>query len=450
MIATAKSAMRPAALMAGAAALTLALSSAPLRAEIDITAVTSPGGIEAWLVEEPSIPFVAIEISFEGGAVLDPEGAEGAVALMTSLLSEGAGALDAQEFAAAMEDLAGSVSFSSDRDSLRVSLRALSENRDDVVALARSALIEPRFDDNAIERERRRQLAALEREARDPMRIATRDFNARAFAGHPYARPENGTPESVEALTRADIEAAHRSALARDRLHIGAAGDISAEELGALLDALLGDLPVEGAALPDYASFAAEPGVTVIDHPGPQSMILFGHAGLQRDDPDFMAAFVMNDLFGSGRFGTRLMSELRQRRGLTYGVGSWLSSGAFGDAFMGRVSTDNSRAGEVVRLLREEWEWLAGGGVSAEQLESAQTFLTGAYPLRFDGNGAIARILASMQSQGFDIDYVNRRNDMVRDVTLEDIHRVAARLADPEALHFVIVGRPEGLEEAGF
>ena len=450
MIADARFAMRPLAMFVGAAALTLALSSAPLRAEIDITPVTSPGGIEAWLVEEPSIPFVAIELSFVGGSALDPEGAEGAVALMTSLLSEGAGALDAQGFAAAMEDLAGSMHFESSRDSLRVSLRALSENRDEVIALARSALIEPRFDENAIERERRRHLAVLERESREPMRIATRDFNARAFPGHPYARPANGTPESVEALTRADIEAAHRGALARDRLHIGAAGDISADELGALLDALLGDLPAEGAALPDYAQFAAGPGITVIDHPGPQSMILFGHAGMQRDDPDFMTAFVMNDLFGSGRFGTRLMSELRQRRGLTYGVGSWLSSGAFGDAFMGRVSTDNARAGEVVRLLREEWEWLADGGVSAEELESAQTYLTGAYPLRFDGNGAIARILASMQLQGFDIDYVNRRNDLVRDVTLEDIHRVAASLVDPEALHFVIVGRPEGLEEAGF
>lgn len=434
---------------AAAPALALLLAATPLRAEIDITPVTSPGGIEAWLVEEPSIPFVAIEIFFEGGAVLDPQGAEGAVALMTALLSEGAGELDAQGFAAATENLAAGISFDSGRDSLRLSIRALSENRDEVIALARSALREPRFDEHALQRERARQLAALERDARNPMRIATSEFDARAFAGHPYARPADGTAESVAALTRDDIETVHRAALARDRLHIGAAGDITAEELGALLDDLLGNLPAEGGALPDYAEFVAEPGITVIDHPGPQSLILFGHAGIHREDPDFIAAFVMNDLFGSGRFGTRLMRELRERRGLTYGAGSWLASNAFGDAFQGRVSTDNTRAGEVVALLRQEWAWLAGGGVSAEELESAQTYLTGAYPLRFEGNASIARILASMQLQGFDIDYVNRRNDLVRAVTLEDIHRVAARLADPEALHFIIVGRPEGLEEAG-
>ncbi|MCC5986817.1 MAG: insulinase family protein [Pararhodobacter sp.] len=434
---------------AAASVLVLLLAATPLRAEIDITPVTSPGGIEAWLVEEPSIPFVAIEISFEGGTVLDPQGAEGSVALMTALLSEGAGELDAQGFAAATESLAAGISFDSGRDSLRLSIRALSENRDEVIALARSALMEPRFDESALQRERARQLAALERDARNPMRIATSEFDARAFADHPYARPVDGTPESVAALTRDDIEAAHRTALARDRLHIGAAGDITTEELGALLDDLLGDLPAEGGTLPEYAEFAAEPGITVIDHPGPQSLILFGHAGIHREDPDFITAFVMNDLFGSGRFGTRLMRELRERRGLTYGAGSWLASNAFGDVFQGRVSTDNARAGEVVALLREEWAWLAGGGVSAEELESAQTYLTGAYPLRFEGNASIARILASMQLQGFDIDYVNRRNDLVRAVTLEDIHRVAARLADPEALHFVIVGRPEGLEEAG-
>lgn len=441
--------MKPLLARLGAAALALGVVAAPAHAEIDIIPVTSPGGIEAWLVKEPSIPFVAIEIAFEGGTVLDPEGAEGALSLMTALLSEGAGELDAQGFAAEAESLAAGISFDSGRDSLRLSIRALTENRDEVIALARSALIAPRFDENALERERRRQLAELEREARQPMRIAMHDFNARAFEGHPYARPENGTPDSVAALTRDDIKAAHRAALARDRLRIGVAGDISAEELGALLDDLLGDLPAEGAALPGHAAFTAAPGITVIDHPGPQSMILFGHAGIARDDPDFMAAFVMNDLFGSGRFGTRLMHELRERRGLTYGVGSWLASNAFGEAFMGRVSTDNARAGEVVRLLRAEWAWLAEGGVGAEKLEAAQTYLTGAYPLRFDGNASIARILAAMQLQGFDIDYVNRRNAMVNALTLEDIHRVAARMVDPEALHFVIVGRPDGLEEAG-
>lgn len=427
--------------------LVLALAFAtPLHAQIDIQPVTSPQGFSAWLSEEHSIPFVAIEIIFPGGANLDPEGAEGAVSLMTALLSEGAGDMDAQEYAAALERLAGGVSFSAGRDSMSLSITALSENRDQVIDLARLALTEPRFDGSALARTRAQQRSSLERAARNPNTIASRAFNELAYTGHPYARPTDGTPETVAELTHDDITAAHQSALTRDRVLVGAAGDISAEELGDILDRLLADLPKATIPLPDYARFTAPPGITVIPYDGPQSVIAFGHQGLPRDDDDFMAAFVMNEIFGGGRFGTRLMTELREIRGLTYGVGTSLASASHGDSFQGRLSTANDRVAEVVELLREEWEWLARGGITEDDLERIKTYLTGAYPLRFDGNGSIASILASMQFQGFDIDYVNTRNDQVQAITLADINRIAERLIRPEALHFVIVGQPEGME----
>jgi len=422
------------------------LATTPLRAEIDIQPVTSPAGFSAWLSEERSIPFVAIEVIFPGGANLETDETMGAVSLMTSLLSEGAGDLDAQGFAAALESLAGSVNFSSGRDSVSLSIRALSENRDQVVDLARLALTEPRFEEAALERVRAQTLSSLERAARNPNSIAGRTFNELAFADHPYARPTDGTPETLVELTRDDILAAHQSALTRDRVLVGVAGDISADELGAIMDRLLGDLPASATRLPDYAAFTAPGGITVIPYAGPQSVIAFGHAGIPRDDPDFMPAFVMNEIFGGGRFGTRLMNELRETRGLTYGVGTSLASAAFGDSFQGRLSTENNRVGEVVQLLRQEWAWLAAGGITEDDLERIKTYLTGAYPLRFEGNGSIASILASMQFQGFDIDYVNVRNDLVRAVTIDDIHRVAARIIQPEALQFVIVGQPEGLD----
>ena len=426
------------------------LAGTPLQAEIDIQPVETEAGFSAWLVEERSIPFVAIEVIFPGGAVLDTEETLGATPLMTALLGEGAGDLDAQGFAAAVEATAGSIRFDAGRDSVSLRIRALTENRDEVLELARQALTQPRFDETALERVRAQTIASLERGARDPNTIAARTFNEQAFDGHPYARPTDGTPETVAALSRDDILAAHQTTLTRDRVIVGAAGDISAEELAAVLDALLGDLPAASAELPDYAEFTAPGGITVIDHPGPQSVIAFGHAGIRRDDPDFMAAFVMNEIFGGGRFGTRLMRELREIRGLTYGVGSSVATAQHGDSFQGRLSTDNARVGEVVELLRSEWEWLAEGGITQADLERVQTYLTGAYPLRFDGNASIAGILASMQFQGFDIDYVNIRNDLVRAVTLEDIHRVAERIIDPEGLHFVIVGQPQGLDGLSF
>lgn len=139
------------------------------------------------------------------------------------------------------------------------------------------------------------------------------------------------------------------------------------------------------------------------------------------------------------------MRSLREERGLTYGIGAFLSSGALGESYQGRLSTDNANVQIVIELLREEWGQMANDGVSQEELDRIQTYLTGAYPLRFDGNSSIASIMASMQYQGFDIDYVNRRNDMIRALTLDEVNDMTSRLYDPEALFFVIVGQPVGL-----
>ena len=425
-------------------ALTLILPL-PVLAAVQIQNVVSPAGKTAWLVQEGSIPMVALELVFPGGAVLDPDDRLGATALMVALLSEGAGALDSQAYAEALEETAGSVTFTSGRDEVTLTIRALSENLDQVIDLARLALVAPRFDPADLERVRTQQIFGLQRAARNANTLASRNFNALAFDAHPYARPADGSPESVAALTRDDVLAAHRAAFSRGRVFVGAAGDIDAATLGAVLDRLLADLPADAPPLPAYATFAAAPGITVVDHPAPQSVVAFGHTGLRRDDPDFITAFVLNDFFGGGRFGSRLMVELRERRGLTYGIGTTVSSGLLGDSFQGRMSTDNARVPEAIEMIRAEWAWLAAGGMTQADLDRTITYLTGAYALRFDGNAAIAEVLASMQFQGFPIDYVNTRNDQIRAVTLADAHRVAARLAQPEALVFVVVGQPQGL-----
>lgn len=417
----------------------------PLRAEVDITQVTSPSGLNAWLVEERSIPFVSLDLIFPGGATLESDEQAGVVNLMTALLSDGAGDMDAQAFAARSEELATSLSFSAGRDSVSVSVRFLTEDAEEVIEHLRLALTEPRFDDDAIARTRGQILAQLRREALDPNMLASRAFASVAFDGHPYGRETNGTPETVGALDRDALVAAHQGAITRDRVYIGAAGDISAEELGELLDRLFEGIPETGWDLPEHAEFLAEPGVEVIPFDGPQSVVAFGHAGIARDDPEFLTAYVVNEIFGGGRFGTRLMRTLREERGLTYGIGAFLSSGALGESYQGRLSTDNDNVEIVLELLREEWAQMANDGVTEEELRRIQTYLTGAYPLRFDGNSSIASIMASMQYQGFDIDYVNRRNDMISALTLDEVNDLASRLYDTEALFFVIVGQPVGL-----
>ncbi len=422
-------------------ALTLA-AALPLRAEIDITEVTTPAGFTAWLVQDDAIPFVALDVHFRGGASIEPPEQAGAVNLMTALLGDGAGDLDGQAFAEAREELGARISFSSGRDSVSLSARLLTENREEAQALIRLALHEPRFDADAIERARGRVISSLRSDAVNPNSIAGQEFARLAFGDHPYGRSSDGTPETVAALDADALRAMHRAALTRDRVHIGAAGDIAPEELAALVDYLLADLPVADTPLPDRAEFIGAPGVHEVPFDGPQTVISFGHAGIARDDPDFLAAFVVNEVFGGGRFGTRLMRSLREERGLTYGVGSFLATGALGESYQGRLSTDPQHVSQVLDILRDEWRAMAEDGITEDEAARVRTYLTGAYPLRFDGNASIASIMASMQFQGFDIDYVNIRNDLIEALTLDDLNTMAARLFDPEALTFVVVGGP--------
>ncbi|MCU0899612.1 MAG: insulinase family protein [Cypionkella sp.] len=426
-------------------AAVLLLIALPARAEIEIQTVTSPGGITAWLAEEPGIPFTALEIRFRGGTALDAPGKRGAVNLMTALIEEGTGDLDSVGFARARDDLAASFSFRADEDTLAVSARFLTENRDQAVDLLRRALTEPRFDQQALDRVRGQVLAGLRQDAKDPGTLASRQFRALAFGAHPYASSGDGTEETVSALTRDDMIAAHRAAIARDRVYVAAAGDISAQELGALLDTLFAGLPATGAALPDRAPMDLSGGITVQNFPGPQATVIFGHQGIKRDDPDFFAATILNEILGGGRFSARLMSEVREKRGLTYGIGTYLLGYDQAELVMGQFSSANATVGQAIEVIREEWRKIAADGVTEAELANTKTYLTGSYPLRFDGNGPIASMLVGMQMIGLTPDYPKTRNAKVEAVTMDDVRRVAARLFREADLRFVVVGQPEGV-----
>lgn len=427
-----------------AAALSLAGAFVlPAQAAIEITTVTSPGGIEAWLYEDHSIPILTIEASFLGGASLDPEGREGSASLMAALLGEGAGELDATGFAVAGEDLAARFGFSARRDEVALSATMLAESRDAAIELLRLALTAPRFDEAALERVRGQLLASIRSAETDPRSLASEAFYAAAFPGHPYARPVDGTLESMSALGVEEVRAAHEATLTRDRLRLAVVGAITPEELGPLLDRLFGALPASGPDLPAVAQPIISGETTVIDLDIPQSVVVFGQAGIPRDDPDFVPAFVLDHILGGGGFGSRLTEEMREKRGLTYGVYTYLVPGDFGALYMGSFSSANARIADALAILRAEWARMAEYGVTEAELANAKRYLTGAYPLRFDGNSRIADQLLGLQVSGLDIDYVNLRNDLVEAVTVEDIARVAGRLLRPDALTTVIVGRPE-------
>ena len=365
---------------------------------------------------------------------------------MTGLIEEGAGDMDARAFIEARDSLAASYNFDVYDDAFSVSARFLTENRDQAVALLREALINPRFDEEAIERVRAQVLSVIRSNATDPNSIAGRTFDELAFGDHPYGSTRDGTLESVAALTRDDIVAAHKAVLAQDRVYVGAAGDITAEELGLIMDQLLGDLPETGAPLPGEAEVQLTGGVTLVPFDTPQSVAIFGHEGIERDDPDFFPAFVANEIFGGSGRQSRLSDEVREKRGLTYGVGTYLANYDHADLVIGQFASANDRMAQAIEVVRQEWARIASQGVTQVELDEIKTYLTGAYPLRFDGNGPIARIMVGMQMEDLGPDYIVNRNDKVNAVTLEDVKRVAARIYRPEALRFVVVGRPDDVE----
>jgi zinc protease len=363
-----------------------------------------------------------------------------------ALLEEGSGDLGAREFQEARERIAASFGFNAYDDSISISAVFLTENRDEAMALLRDALTKPRFDDAAIERVRAQVLSIIRSDAQDPNSIASATFDAAAFGDHPYGTSIDGTAESVAALTQDDLFEAHRNSLVQSRVYVGASGDISADELGSLIDDLLGDLPMEGPAFPTRVEFGLGGGTTIVPFETPQSVALFGQAGIERDDDDFFAAYLLNEILGGRGVESRLMREVREKRGLTYGINTYLVPKTLAEVYLGSVASANGTIAEAISVVRDEWALMAKDGVSAVELDQAKTYLTGAYPLRFDGNAKIAGILASMQWTGLTPEYIINRNDFVNAVTLNDINRVAAELFDPDGLHFVVVGQPEGLE----
>ncbi len=429
-------------------ATVLSVLGVTARAEVQIQQVTSPAGIDAWLVEEHEIPFVALEIYFKGGTSLDEPGKRGATNLMMGLLEEGSGEMTAQDFQRERESLAASYSFDAYDDGVSVSAKFLTENRDDAVALLRQALVAPRFDQDAIDRVKGQVLAGIASRKTNPNRIAGDSFYSEAYGDHPYGTDDSGTEETVRALTQDDIFDAYRNALVEGRAYVSAVGDINAEELGEVIDTLLSGLPEDGPDVPGAVDFGLKGGATIVDFATPQSVILFGHAGIERDDPDFFPAYVLNEILGGGGFEARLMEEVREKRGLTYGIYTYLVDKDYSNMWLGSVATANEKVGETIDVILDNWARVATVGVSQAELDSAKTYLTGSYPLRFDGNEEIAGIMVGMQVQGLPPEYVVERNAYIEAVTLEDINRVAQRLLNPDALHFTIVGQPEGVDEA--
>ncbi|MSO88575.1 MAG: insulinase family protein [Rhodospirillaceae bacterium] len=418
---------------------------------VTIERVTSPGGLTAWLVQDHSIPVLALAYSFTGGSALDPVGKEGLARWVAGLLTDGAGDLDDQAYQEKLEDIVASVDFSADMDTFSGSLKTLTRHRKEAVELMRLALTKPRFDPEVVERMRSRALAALARNEEQPGAIASRTWWKAAFPSHPYGRTTSGTEKSLKDLSIADFREFMATRLSRDTLSIGAVGDITPAELGLLLDEAFGGLPARAATPTATVPEARAEGVgrtIVVRKDVTQSAVVFGQDGLKRNDPDFYAAFVMNYILGGGGFNSWLLNEVREKRGLAYSVYSYLSTMERAGLILGGTASENRSVAQSLDVVRDQWRRMRDEGPTQEELNDAKTYLTGSYALQFTSTTAIARQMVSIQRANLGMDYIDRRNTFIEQVTLDDVRRVARRLLDPARLVVVVVGKPEGLAGA--
>jgi zinc protease len=432
---------RRAALIGGACLAIAVSTSAPSHAAAKIQRLVSPGGIEAWFVQDATVPLIAMEYSFSGGASQDPPAKPGVGNMVADLLDEGSGDLDSKTYHERLERRAIELSFSSTRDNLRGSLRMLKDNKDEAFDLLRMALTSPHFDGTDVERIRTQVLSGLRRDTTNPTALASRKFLEVAFGDHPYGRPATGTLESVPKIEIADLKDYVARVLAKDGLRIAVVGDVDPDTLGKLLDKAFGTLPAKanltlvadiGAAKPPQRAF--------IPLDVPQTVVTFGGPGIRRHEPDFMAGYVVNHILGGGGLSSRLYREVREKRGLAYSVYEsllWMDHSA---VFVGNTGTRADRAGETVDAIEKEIRRIAEEGPTQKELDDAKSYLKGSQMLALDTSSKLAQALLQYQLDKLPIDYIEKRNAIVDAVTLDDAKKAAKRLWG-QGLLTVIVGR---------
>ncbi len=425
----------------------LVLAAVTPASAIEIQEVRTPKGITAWLVEDHTVPLIAMNFSFRGGAANDPDDMHGLASFLSAMLDEGAGDMKSEAFQARMQELAMRMSYSAGQEYFSGSFRTLTRNRDASFGLLKLAVNAPRFDEKPLERIRQQLLVSIRRKSADPDHVSFMAFKKLLFGDHPFARDTEGSEAGVKAVTAQALRDLHRRLFARSGLVIAVAGDIDAKMLSKLLDEVFGDLP-EKSGMPEVTppKISPEPVTKIISRPIPQTLIVMGHEGLVRSDPDFIPAYVANFILGGGGFGSRMTEEVREKRGLAYSAYSAMFTYRKVGVFFASAGTRNEKAGEAVRIMKAEIARMAKEGPTKKELEEAKTYLIGAYPLRFDSTTKVAAGLLAIQRENLGIDYIRKRNDMIRALTLEQVKAAAAKLLHPERLKVVLLGRPKGVK----
>lgn len=420
---------------------------------LDIKEVISDKGIKAWLVEDHSNPLIYMSFAFtEAGSASESLEKQGLARMVSNTLDEGAGYLDSQAFQEALRESSIKLGFSSSRDNFAGSLATLSENKMKAFNLLQLALTEPRFDKDPVERMRQANIARIKNSLSDPDWLVSRLMLDTVFENHPYGLNSGGTISSLNNITEQDLRDFTKRYFTRDRLVISVAGDITEDELRSVLDGVFGSLPEKS---PDDEEIKDIPDIKVQNtgkitmHRSdlPQSFIRIVQEGIDDASPDYYPALVMNNILGSGGFGSRLMEIVREQEGLTYGIYSNLQHYNHADLLLVSVSTENANVNRILEIIQDEWKKLKDQGVSETELTDAKNFITGSMPLSLSSLSGIVSVMNSLQVKGYNKDYLDNYVTNVNSVNKQDVDQVAKTYLDEDKFAIIMVGNPEGIFE---
>ena len=413
----------------------------PARAA-DIKSLDLGKNAQVWFAEDHTVPIVAVVAALPAGSAYDPGDKAGLAGFAASLIDEGAGTMDSRAFHEALADHAIQFRAGVERDYLVISVVSLRENLPEAMKLLQTALTRPRFDGEAVSRVRTQILQSLAQGESQPPTVARRVFARDFFNGHPYGHDSEGDAASIQAITLDDLKSFAKSHWVRGGIKLSVAGDITAPAATKLIADTFKPVPETSPPPPPPIGKLGQPGVHVTDMAVPQPTVIFGLPGIMRQDADFIPGYVANYIVGGGGFSSRLMDEVRVKRGLTYGIETQLTAYNRASIMLGSVATRADAVRQTISVVHDTMAQFATNGATQQELDDAKTYLTGSFPLAFASNAGIASQLNTFQRQNLDIGYVARRNGLIEAVTLADIKRVAKRLYDPARLTVVVAGTP--------
>ena len=397
--------------------------------------------------EDHSLPFVTLQLLIDSGSRRDPSGEEGLAFLTARGLLLGTSRHTVNQINEELDFMGASLNSSSGRDYATLTLRVLKKDLDKGLDLFMEVLSQPVFPEEEVKRELEKTLAAIQSGEDQPDEVAEKAFLETLFLSSPYGHPVEGTRESVPKLTREGIVHFYRSYYHPNNAILTVIGDMTNEELKGKLISRLEKWPVgEIPKLPFVSKFEKEQKTVKVNRPITQANIVLGHAGVSRGNPDFYAITVMNYILGGGGFASRLMGEIRNKRGLAYSVGSFFDPGKYPGSFQIVLQTKNSSAHEAIALSIQEMERIQKELVSEKELEGAKKYLIGSFPMRFDTQGKLANFLTQVEYYGLGLNYPEKYPSLIQSVTREEVLRVARKYLHPKSFVLSIVAN---LKEAG-